>query len=650
MRKKITLLGLAIALLLTPAIGQTNVAHAATPATYGGERTLVSPAPTTLMQGEPLTYRVGFKNTGKATWKNTGSSSVTIKTTEAIKYEHWFTSDKWLNRLTVTTLTPAIVKPGEVGFFNLPLEAPKRAAKFTMYFAAFAGTEKISGTEFTITVTVTGEKFIPGKSKPSPITPTPAPVPQPATNGTSTSAGGALPTNAYLKATVLLRSAQSLSLAAGESTTFTIGYKNTGERNWRNTAPSLTQLFFDPASTSAVSFRDASWSSDTLIAPQSAALVNAGEISFITFKLTAPQTGGQYQPEFYLAMGNTLVDGSRFRIPIGVAAPAPVTTPTATPGSPSNIICIATDDVQDPDVNGLGFCQPKHEEPLMRVGIDKLNGQLGVTADVDYIIEDNSGTSFVRVNAGMPTYLSYSPLDHTYVALGPGPVVHSPLPLRIRGADTAAIITLPTFKNPVAYNAGWNDNSYRGVIEIRWSEKDEKVWIINELPMEAYLKGLAESSNAAQSDYQKALIVAARSYALYHHETGTKHRARYFDVVASVGDQYYRGYESEKRLVKVGEAVAATRGQVVTYQGNVVVTPYSASTSGTTKAWEDVWGGTPKPWLIRKAVPWDATRQKFGHAVGLSQLAANDMAKDGWNYIDILKFFYVNTDIAQWYK
>lgn len=639
-----------VLLLLSPGVfSYANIATAAPTIQYAGERTLVSAVPTTLKQGEPLTYRIGFKNAGKSVWYSTGKSNVTIKTTETIKYEHWFTSDKWLDRLTVTALTPGTVAPGEIGFFNLPLEAPLRAAKFTMYFAVFTGAEKIPGTEFSISTTVTGEKFIPGKTKVSTTTPTPAPAILPITSAANTNTTAQR--SASLKATVLIRSAQSLTLAAGESSDFTIGFKNTGERSWRNTAPSLVQLMFDPASTSGTTFRAPSWLSDTIVGTQATSLVNVGEISFITFRITAPQTGGQYQPEFYLAMnGTTLLDGGRFRIPVGVASPAPTALPATTPtNSAASIVCIAADEVQDPGV-GPGFCQPKHEEATMRVGIEKLDGQLGVTANVDYIVEDNGGTSYGRFTAGIPTYFSYSPADRTYVAIGLGPVVRSPLPLRIRGADTAAIITLPTFKNPVAYNAGWNDNSYRGVIEIRWSEKDEKVWIINELPMEDYLKGLAESSNASQPEYQKALIVAARSYALYHHDTGTKHRSRYFDVVASVGDQYYRGYESEKRIPKVAEAVAATRGQVVTYQNNVVVTPYSASTSGMTKSWEDVWGGSAKPWLTRKAVPWDANRQKFGHAVGLSQLAANDMAKEGWKYIDILKFFYVNTEVAQWYK
>ena len=80
-----------------------------------------------------------------------------------------------------------------------------------------------------------------------------------------------------------------------------------------------------------------------------------------------------------------------------------------------------------------------------------------------------------------------------------------------------------------------------------------------------------------------------------------------------------------------------------------MVTPYSASTDGTTRLWSEVWGGSDKPWLIKKVVPEDAGRRRFGHGVGLSQLAGQDQAKAGKNYVDILKFFYEGTEVTQWY-
>jgi len=35
----------------------------------------------------------------------------------------------------------------------------------------------------------------------------------------------------------------------------------------------------------------------------------------------------------------------------------------------------------------------------------------------------------------------------------------------------------------------------------------------------------------------------------------------------------------------------------------------------------------------------------YGHGVGMSQYGANAMAKEGYNYIDILKHYYQGTEI-----
>ncbi|MFA5954169.1 MAG: SpoIID/LytB domain-containing protein [Patescibacteria group bacterium] len=629
-------------------------------ATLSAARMIASKTPSALQPLKPYTYNIGFKNTSSTAWSSSGSNRVTVKTTQNVRVEHWFASRSWINKLTVATMTPSTVKPGQIAYFNLPLETPQKTGNYDNLFALFSGNTKISGSDFTLSLAV-GNTALAASNTASGAKANTPPLQQNSTSTPRTAAASSvlsLNTNKYTTGMPLVRSAQSLSLKAGETSTFTIGIKNTGDRNWRNAPPSLAALVFDSSSVPDATFKDVTWISDMTVMQQATPLVNSGELSFFTFTLKAPTTGGQFNPEFYLTLNNdTLINGTRFRIPITVSAPAPIIQPTLTSTNPTgpvgSVVCIAADassDFQFPgDPNATGFCQPKHEQPMLRVGIDKLDGQLGVTANLPYIITDNTGKEYAKIAAGVTSFLSYNIADGTYTAVSPGPVIQSTLPLQIKTEVDPSIVTLTTFSNPVSYHPGWNDNSYRGLIEIQWSEADQKVWIINELPMEDYLRGLAESSNNSEPEYQKALVTAARSYALYHHDTGTKHLVRHFDVMATVSDQYYRGFESEKRLTNVSAAVDATRGQVVTYNGNVVITPYSASTDGVTRAWEDVWGGTPKPWLVRKPVPKDVGRQRFGHGVGLSQLAANDMAKDGTNYVDILKFFYVNTDVAQWY-
>jgi stage II sporulation protein D len=39
----------------------------------------------------------------------------------------------------------------------------------------------------------------------------------------------------------------------------------------------------------------------------------------------------------------------------------------------------------------------------------------------------------------------------------------------------------------------------------------------------------------------------------------------------------------------------------------------------------------------------------FGHGVGLSQWGAKKMAEDGFNYKEILEFYYPNTEIGKAY-
>jgi stage II sporulation protein D len=53
------------------------------------------------------------------------------------------------------------------------------------------------------------------------------------------------------------------------------------------------------------------------------------------------------------------------------------------------------------------------------------------------------------------------------------------------------------------------------------------------------------------------------------------------------------------------EAVAETRGQVVTYQGKPVVTYFFSTSGGKTEDVENAFGGSPEPWLVSVDDPYD---------------------------------------------
>lgn len=614
-------------------------------ADYSAERVISTAPKTDVKSLEKYNYRVGFKNTGTEVWQLSGPNRVTVKTTENVRSEHWFYSKNWLDKITVTAVNRDGIKPDEIGFFNLQLEAPTRAGSYNNRFALFVGDKKIAGTDFNIPLRVNGSNTaVTTTNATHPIIGTAS---NPNTTNTPTAS---LTTAGGISGQVAMRSAESFSAQPNETMSFRVGIKNTGERNWRNGAPSGVVLELD-ANTMSPTLNDGTWRNDTVVQVLNATVVEKGQMALFRFTMKAPPTPGTYNPKFNLIMnGNTLVSGANFTLPITVSGgttPPPNNNGVITTGG--TVVCIAT---QEPSSNTeAGACNPPHNEPRLRVGIEKLTeAQLGMTANDAFVIKDIVGNVYATLPAGQTVFLSYDKVTKEYIAVGAGVPVRSTYALKIEAIKEPSIITLTTFKNPVAYNPGWNDNSYRGAIELRWSENDEAVWIINELMMEDYLKGLAEFSNAAPTEYQKSLIVAARTYAMYHMQTGNKHAKRYFHVVATVSDQYYRGYESEKRITNITNAVNTTRGQVVTYNGEVVVTPYSASSNGTSRTWSEVWGGTDKPWLIKQTIPHDVGRTRFGHAVGLSQLAAADMAREGLGYVDILKFFYVGTQVSQWYN
>ncbi len=56
---------------------------------------------------------------------------------------------------------------------------------------------------------------------------------------------------------------------------------------------------------------------------------------------------------------------------------------------------------------------------------------------------------------------------------------------------------------------------------------------------------------------------------------------------------------------RIREAVEATRGQVLTHDGQVVPAYYHSTSGGWTEHNENVWGGAPLPWLRGVSSPWE---------------------------------------------
>jgi SpoIID/LytB domain protein len=117
---------------------------------------------------------------------------------------------------------------------------------------------------------------------------------------------------------------------------------------------------------------------------------------------------------------------------------------------------------------------------------------------------------------------------------------------------------------------------------------------------ETYLRGIAEVSGSWPQEAVKAQAVAARSYAV---RSMGKHASSNYDICDETHCQYYQGYDKEKDAGWL-QAVEATAGQVLTYGGQVAHCFYSASCGGHTDNNEDVWFGSPVPYLRGVPCPW----------------------------------------------
>jgi stage II sporulation protein D len=157
-----------------------------------------------------------------------------------------------------------------------------------------------------------------------------------------------------------------------------------------------------------------------------------------------------------------------------------------------------------------------------------------------------------------------------------------------------------TFRLLGAAGNGVRDGIYRGSLEIR-TAGGAGLNAINTLGMESYLQGVvpAESPPIWPPAALQAQAVAARSYASTSNVGG-----KGFDQYPDTRSQVYRGFGAE--TPSTNNAVSATSGQVLTYNGQVVITYFFSSSGGYTENVENVFANSdPKPWLKGVDDPYD---------------------------------------------
>lgn len=563
-----------------------------------------------LQPGEEKTVMIGFQNIGEKTWLKEGTGFVSIYTYEPKYRTSVFTHKDWYKPTQPTRLQEDQVSVGSVGHFLIPLQAPKEPGTYkeTFHMAA-EDTAWIPGGQFVLTLTV--------KQTDQQVS---------SVSSTSIPEGYA--------ATVLLKSAKKITAKAGEKISFTAGIKNTGTISWKKRTVQMP----DVAIASVSSYKDVSWVDDRVLVAKADMPVEPGGLDLMSFQFLAPRTKGTHMVRFVLAADGITVPGGEIDIPVEVTTNAPT---------------IIQEEKQESLKDGEIM-----EEPMMRIGILTIDEETGFTAEItcdnDFDVRDGNGNLLAEMKAGENVSAFYKKMKYWFNR-GKG-IENTSYYLRFLPRKENAVCTVVNFDRRKTRKAAYADNQFRNILELRYSEEKDVVWLINELPIEMYLRGLAETSNISPEEFKKALITVARTYALYHWERGTekldttesstKHADEYFHLNAYADDQVYKGYGYEERNPLIGKAVEETRGAVVTYQGETAITPYFSRSDGRTRDWSEVWGGSVA-WLTSVPVPWDQGKTLWGHGVGMSATGALAMAKEGKTWKEILQYFYQGIELVE---
>ncbi len=201
-------------------------------------------------------------------------------------------------------------------------------------------------------------------------------------------------------------------------------------------------------------------------------------------------------------------------------------------------------------------------------------------------------------------------------------------PLRVSGPGSLKL-------NGAAQNST-TGGRYRGVLEFQSTALGFQT--VNAIGLEDYIRGVvgAESPASWPAEALRAQAVAARTYAI---TTGGANAN--YDQFADTRSQVYKGLAVETASTE--DAVASTRGRIVTYAGKPVVTYFFSTSGGRTENVENSFvGSAPKPWLKSVKDPYDgeSPRHRWGpYRYTMSQAAAKlgSRVKGRFRGIDVVK-------------
>lgn len=144
---------------------------------------------------------------------------------------------------------------------------------------------------------------------------------------------------------------------------------------------------------------------------------------------------------------------------------------------------------------------------------------------------------------------------------------------------------------------------------------------VRSVPLERYVRGVVAAEMPLEFELEalKAQALAARTYIVQRMVTGNvdgipegvdawvtdtvMHQA--YLTEERLAEKLSGGAEAEEKLAKLNQAIAETRGQIITYDGEPIVAAFFSTSNGYTENSEEYWQ-TALPYLRSVESPWEA--------------------------------------------
>lgn len=556
------------------------------------------PDPIEMEAGSTKVVTVKFKNSGTVTWDSASSRYLSAYTMEPRDRISEFKGANWLSGEQTAKIVGKI-KPGEIGELKIELKAPEKIGDYTeRFYLAAENYTWVKGGYFYFKIKVIPAKVVVEEPK-----------------SESTEIMGYQARRAVL-------TPRTVEGVGGQRIKVILSLQNTGSGVWKSYKMTPEESGFE----------DNEWEDAEVIFDSRDDTV-ANDYWRKIFYFRTPIKKGSYTARFDLQIDSGAWKET-IEIPVEVTADAS-----------HDYVAPSFASISDNN-SGVKETLRLATEPKVRVGINAPEGNFIQfrSYDDDYYVYSGGEQKGILAKRKFAV-IKFS--DAGYSFTGGDLNFTSADFVRLEPVnDPHAVFNAPNLDRTAKWvSSEYDFDAYHGVLEYRQGEVDKKMYLVNELFLEDYVKGMAENSKLAPTEFLKANLTAARNYAYV-----SRGKYPFFDVIANTYDQLYLGYEAEQVLPNVVAAAEATRGVMVTYQNQIITTPYFGNSSGWTKSWKSVWGGANKPWLVPVKCDYDTGKKQNGHGVGMSQLdAAYRADREGLSYIELLKYYYTGVEVEKVY-